>query len=281
MDTEHSMAEDIRTIFLSGLPIDIVYRECHNLFRFMPGFQHCVLNLNGKVPTAFATFEDRASAEACKDLLQDAPFDEGSMPDLTMRVEWAKKNSTAQNKVTTQSHPGNRKRPRFEGDMSQAYYPAALPSQPSGGSSAITTLFVGNLGTQASEVEVQNLFASQPGMSSFKFQHGARGSVAFVDFATPAQAQAAKKTLQGQMLPSSTTGGIRIELAKSSMGRRNNDPLPAAAPAFNPYNPAFAAAVAAAAASPYMNQYGVPVPAPQDPMVQQGMYGMGYMPPRI
>lgn len=265
---------DIRTIFLSGLPLDVVYREVHNFFRFMSGFSHCVLNLNGKVPTAFATFVDVSAAEECKQLLDGVAFDEDERPDMKIRVEWAKKNSTAQNKVTTISNP-QRKRPRFE-EQGFRNYP-----NPVGG---VTTLFVANLGMHASEADVRTLFSSMPGMKSFKFQHGNRGSVAFVDFMTPQQAQAAMSSMQGQMLPTSTAGGIRIEFARSSMGAKGGkgENLSPAAAAFHPYPPAAFAAAAAAAASPYMNmpQMGGPPGAPAPPygmMPPEMMYGGGAM----
>lgn len=254
----------------AGLPLDVVYREVHNLFRFMSGFSHCVLNLNGKVPTAFATFCDVSAAEECKQLLDGAAFDEDQRPDMKIRVEWAKKNSTAQNKVTTISNP-QRKRPRFEEGFPKY-------SKPVGG---VTTLFVANLGMNASESDVRTLFGSMPGMKSFKFQHGNRGSVAFVDFMTPPQAQSAMNSLQGQMLPTSTAGGIRVEFARTSMGAKGGkaENLSPAAAAFHPYPPAAFAAAAAAAASPYMNMsLGPPAPAPQYGMMPPDMmYGAGAM----
>lgn len=87
--------EELRTLFLSGLPVDIKEREIHNLMRFFPGYEGCVLNLNETAgrPVCFTSFTDRNSALRALRVLQDLRFD--PHVSQTMRVEFAKTNSKA------------------------------------------------------------------------------------------------------------------------------------------------------------------------------------------
>uniref|UniRef100_A0A3Q7FVZ9 RRM domain-containing protein n=1 Tax=Solanum lycopersicum TaxID=4081 RepID=A0A3Q7FVZ9_SOLLC len=57
---------DIKTLFVSGLPDDVKAREIHNLFRRRHGFESCQLKYTGRgnQVVAFATFIDHPSAMA-------------------------------------------------------------------------------------------------------------------------------------------------------------------------------------------------------------------------
>ncbi|XP_017488076.1 PREDICTED: protein couch potato-like, partial [Rhagoletis zephyria] len=105
----------VRTLFVSGLPMDAKPRELYLLFRAYKGYEGSLLKVtskNGKTssPVGFVTFSTRAGAEAAKqDLQQGIRFD----PDLpqTIRLEFAKSN-TKVNKpkqpsptAPTSSHP--------------------------------------------------------------------------------------------------------------------------------------------------------------------------------
>lgn len=89
--------EEVRTLFVSGLPMDTKPRELYLLFRAYEGYEGSLLKVtskNGKTasPVGFVTFASRASAEAAKqDLQQGVRFD----PDLpqTIRLEFAKSNT--------------------------------------------------------------------------------------------------------------------------------------------------------------------------------------------
>merc|ERR1712029_1300532 len=89
--------EEVRTLFVSGLPMDTKPRELYLLFRPYEGYEGSLLKVtskNGKTssPVGFETFSSRASAEAAKqDLQQGVRFD----PDLpqTIRLEFAKSNT--------------------------------------------------------------------------------------------------------------------------------------------------------------------------------------------
>ncbi|CAG4930131.1 unnamed protein product [Colias eurytheme] len=87
----------VRTLFVSGLPMDAKPRELYLLFRAYEGYEGSLLKVtskNGKTasPVGFVTFHTRAGAEAAKqDLQQGVRFD----PDMpqTIRLEFAKSNT--------------------------------------------------------------------------------------------------------------------------------------------------------------------------------------------
>ncbi|XP_034231362.1 protein couch potato-like isoform X2 [Thrips palmi] len=86
----------VRTLFVSGLPMDAKPRELYLLFRAYEGYEGSLLKVttkNGKTasPVGFVTFHTRAGAEAAKQDLQGVRFD----PDLpqTIRLEFAKSNT--------------------------------------------------------------------------------------------------------------------------------------------------------------------------------------------
>uniref|UniRef100_A0A1B6DWR1 RRM domain-containing protein n=1 Tax=Clastoptera arizonana TaxID=38151 RepID=A0A1B6DWR1_9HEMI len=99
MDSVNAVAgeEEVRTLFVSGLPMDAKPRELYLLFRAYEGYEGSLLKVtskNGKTasPVGFVTFNTRAGAEAAKqDLQQGVRFD----PDMpqTIRLEFAKSNT--------------------------------------------------------------------------------------------------------------------------------------------------------------------------------------------
>ncbi|XP_064471487.1 protein couch potato-like isoform X2 [Ornithodoros turicata] len=99
---------EVRTLFVSGLPMDVKPRELYLLFRAYKGYEGSQLKMNTKTgkatsPVAFVTFSSRAGAEAAKqELQQGVRFD----PDLpqTIRLEFAKSN-TKVSKPKQQSPP--------------------------------------------------------------------------------------------------------------------------------------------------------------------------------
>ncbi|KAI5706488.1 hypothetical protein M8J75_008629 [Diaphorina citri] len=111
--------EEVRTLFVSGLPMDAKPRELYLLFRAYEGYEGSLLKVtskNGKTasPVGFVTFHTRAGAEAAKqDLQQGVRFD----PDMpqTIRLEFAKSNTKvskpkqatvpASNVTTSSTHP--------------------------------------------------------------------------------------------------------------------------------------------------------------------------------
>ncbi|CAD5111890.1 DgyrCDS1153 [Dimorphilus gyrociliatus] len=90
--------EEVRTLFVSGLPMDAKPRELYLLFRSYQGYEGSLLKVTGKngkntslPPVGFVTFTSRILAEAAKEDLQGVRFD----PDLpqTLRLEFAKSNT--------------------------------------------------------------------------------------------------------------------------------------------------------------------------------------------
>lgn len=289
---QQQQGDPIRTLFLSGLPNDVMPREVYNLCRFFDGFQHCSLNAGGMVPTAFLAFASEGEAEEAKERLHDLAFDE-RFPDNTLRVEWAKKNSMAKKEPRAHVNGGGvgggggggangysqRKRPRVGGGGD------------GGDGGGITTLFVANLGANAIEQEIQQLFYTQPGVVTFKFSGNRnRGSVAFVDFVTSQQAADCLRALSGASVSSSSCGGLRIEFAKKSMEKSKapgGAPMMGGAPPDAHAMAAHQHHAALAMSNPYAATmgYGAPPPAfHQAPPQHQGMgyggYGGGYPPQR-
>eukprot|EP01083_Nonionella_stella_P212729 767898_1 len=96
----------ISTLFVSGMPDDVKKREVVNLFRFLPGFEHCILKTKPKHgPTAWVRFALPEQCERAIDFIRGQPFDLDE-PERRMRAELAKRNT-------------KRKRSRFEDDFPQ------------------------------------------------------------------------------------------------------------------------------------------------------------------
>ncbi|XP_075245114.1 uncharacterized protein LOC142339193 isoform X2 [Convolutriloba macropyga] len=97
----------VRTLFVSGLPMDAKARELYLLFRAYKGYEGSLLKVTGKQveqPVGFVMFDSRCSAEAAKQSLQGVRFD----PDLpqTLRLEFAKSNTKVQKpKQNSQLNP--------------------------------------------------------------------------------------------------------------------------------------------------------------------------------
>ncbi|GKF68795.1 RNA-binding protein with multiple splicing 2, partial [Tanacetum coccineum] len=65
-----SSIEEIRTIFISGLPEDVKERELQNLMRWLPGYEASQVNFKAEVPMGFALFSAPHFAIAARDALQ-------------------------------------------------------------------------------------------------------------------------------------------------------------------------------------------------------------------
>ncbi|KAL3618090.1 hypothetical protein CASFOL_038411 [Castilleja foliolosa] len=89
----------INTLFVSGLPDDVMPREIHNLFRNRPGFESCQLKYTGRANqvVAFATFANHQSAIAALHSLNGVKFD--PQTGSTLHIELARSNSRRVNKL--------------------------------------------------------------------------------------------------------------------------------------------------------------------------------------
>ncbi|KAK7912963.1 hypothetical protein WMY93_013174 [Mugilogobius chulae] len=70
-----SIEEEVRTLFVSGLPVDIKPRELYLLFRPFKGYEGSLIKLTSKQPVGFVTFDCRSGAEAAKNALNGIRFD--------------------------------------------------------------------------------------------------------------------------------------------------------------------------------------------------------------
>lgn len=244
MDTSDTVAEPVRTIFVSGLPSDATEREVYLLCRTCPGYEGCSLSIMKGSPIAFCTFDSHESALLAISALAGQKFDpDGSM---IIRAELAKKNS-APKRPREDGMPGSNSRPRrdpppqpqyfppMDPYMQAAYPPGAWPYSPYAAPPPQTmppsytatpkraatgpggcTLFVGGIG-MAPETAIRALFAQTPGLKNVKVKNGAgRTGVAWIQYDNPATAAEAQIAYQGSLVEA---GGqpIRVEFAKSEM----------------------------------------------------------------
>ncbi|XP_039120140.1 protein couch potato isoform X2 [Dioscorea cayenensis subsp. rotundata] len=88
-----SRDDEVRTLFIAGLPDDTKTREIYNLFREFPGFQNCQLKSSGPSSQAygFVVFTDQQSAVAAMHTLNGMVFD--LEKESTLFIELAKSNS--------------------------------------------------------------------------------------------------------------------------------------------------------------------------------------------
>ncbi|CAO1439589.1 unnamed protein product [Diamesa serratosioi] len=156
-----SNEEEVRTLFVSGLPMDAKPRELYLLFRAYDGYEGSLLKVtskNGKTasPVGFVTFNTRAGAEAAKqDLQQGVRFD----PDMpqTIRLEFAKSNTKVSkpkpqpNTTSTAAHPTLMHHPLAAGHLGTSFFPGGpeLWHHPLGYSSAeLPGSYAGSAGLQ-------------------------------------------------------------------------------------------------------------------------------------
>ncbi|XP_024385639.1 cell wall integrity protein scw1 isoform X1 [Physcomitrium patens] len=85
--------EEVKTLFLSGLPDDIKEREIYNLFRNFEGYESCQLKFSGRgfQIVAFAVFTDQATALKAKEELNGLKFD--PQTGAVLHIELARANS--------------------------------------------------------------------------------------------------------------------------------------------------------------------------------------------
>ncbi|XP_005280999.1 RNA-binding protein with multiple splicing 2 [Trachemys scripta elegans] len=110
-ESEHSnssnnIEEEVRTLFVSGLPVDIKPRELYLLFRPFKGYEGSLIKLTSKQPVGFVTFDSRSGAEAAKNALNGIRFDPENPQ--TLRLEFAKANTKmAKSKLMATPNPTN------------------------------------------------------------------------------------------------------------------------------------------------------------------------------
>ncbi|KAK9064877.1 hypothetical protein SSX86_016259 [Deinandra increscens subsp. villosa] len=253
-----SFQDEVRTLFIAGLPDDVKPREIYNLFREFPGYESCHLRSPSPTqtqPFGFAVFVDQPSALAALHALHGMVFDleKGS----TLHIDLAKSNSRSKRSRIDDERHGSDKRAKGSSAFSRgvsdpgvgsvhvpglsnsAYNLIGYPSAQSHGSFDVRaensgarlrnssappcpTIFVANLGPACTEQELTQVFSRCRGFLKLKIQSTYGTPVAFVDFADTGCSSEALNHLQGTVLHSTVSGeGMRLEFAKSRMGMRS------------------------------------------------------------
>ncbi|XP_057491747.1 uncharacterized protein LOC130777402 isoform X3 [Actinidia eriantha] len=105
-----SSHDQVRTLFVAGLPEDVKTREIYNLFREFPGYEssHLRTPTSNSQPFAFAVFLDQQSAIAAMQELNGMVFDleKGS----TLYIDLAKSNSRSKRSRFDDEKRGSDKR---------------------------------------------------------------------------------------------------------------------------------------------------------------------------
>ncbi|KAL5199863.1 hypothetical protein ABZP36_021066 [Zizania latifolia] len=251
------LRDELRTLFIAGLPGDAKAREVYNLFRDFPGYvsSHLRSSGNSSQAYAFAVFADQPSALAAMTATNGMIFDLEN--NCTLHVDLAKSNSRSKRSRTDDASPYSSEKkarnPRGFPDSgagsnihmsgmgnsshslngypsAQSYTnfkPAAFRKDPSAfvpqNNPPCPTLFVANLGPACSEQELIDVFSSCVGFITLKMQNKFGAPVAFADFKDANSSTEAINRLQGIILYSSTGEGMRLEYAKSRMGLRKRD----------------------------------------------------------
>ncbi|KAG6509910.1 hypothetical protein ZIOFF_027917 [Zingiber officinale] len=229
-------ADEVRTIFITGLPGDVKERELHNLLRWLPGFEASQINYKAELPMGFALFSTAQHALAAKDAIQDLVFD--SDMDSVLHTEMAKKNLFVKRVLTETiqgmfshdilssilcyiaSHPPATYDPYGGYPIPQVAMPTPAPMpapnryapvQNTKDNPPCNTLFIGNLGENVNEEEVKALFSVQSGFKQMKILRQERNTVCFIEFEDVVSAKNVHQNLQGAVLASSGRGGMRIQ----------------------------------------------------------------------
>ncbi|KAG2391517.1 uncharacterized protein HKW66_Vig0127220 [Vigna angularis] len=233
--------DEVRTIFITGLPEDVKERELQNLLRWLPGFEASQLNFKAEKPMGFALFTAPHQALAAKDILQDMLFD----PDTksVLHTEMAKKNLFVKRGIGADAGAFDQsKRLRTAGDYTHtaytspspfhpppppvwgphgymappppppydpyAGYPVAPVPMPTPAPIAAPSSYVP---VQVRVAENVNIALIQPGFKQMKILRQERHTVCFIEFEDVNSATHVHHNLQGAVIPSSGSVGMRIQ----------------------------------------------------------------------
>ncbi|KAK1269413.1 hypothetical protein QJS04_geneDACA013846 [Acorus gramineus] len=124
-----AVPDEVRTIFITGLPEDVKERELQNLLRWLPGYEASQVNFKGEQPMGFALFSTAQFAIAARDALQNLVFDTEAK--AVLHTEMAKKNLFIKRGVVPDSTSFDpSKRLRTGGDYTHIPYPSPPPFHP-------------------------------------------------------------------------------------------------------------------------------------------------------
>ncbi|KAK4802217.1 hypothetical protein SAY86_000420 [Trapa natans] len=124
-----SSHDEVRTIFITGLPEDVKERELQNLLRWLPGYEASQVNYKGEMPMGFALFSTAQLAIAARDTLQEMVFDAETKS--VLHTEMAKKNLFVKRGIVADSNAyDHSKRMRTGGDYSHSGYSSPTSFHP-------------------------------------------------------------------------------------------------------------------------------------------------------
>ncbi|XP_055984030.1 RNA-binding protein with multiple splicing 2 [Sorex fumeus] len=86
-----ALEEEVRTLFVSGLPADVRPRELYLLFRPFQGYEGFLIRFISRQPIGFVVFDSRVRAEVAKNALNGICFDPENPQ--TLKLEFAKANT--------------------------------------------------------------------------------------------------------------------------------------------------------------------------------------------
>lgn len=253
-----SVEEEVRTLFVSGLPSDVTERELYLIFNRCEGFDNSHLYYKNGVPVGFVLFVSVAAAQSSMQQMNGFALD----PDNTkqIRVEFAKKNSklrrdrkyyedVAAGITPSQAPMGQppqlvvpQQYNMYQGqayashggpaygagyDWSQAYAAPAFGAGAAAGQSGTRnppslTLHVANLSPDTSDQELRSVFAQCPGFKTLRVTSLRGALVAFVEFIDLPSASMGMQLWQGQLLRPTDRTPLRIEFAKPSAKQSGN-----------------------------------------------------------
>ncbi|KAG6536995.1 hypothetical protein ZIOFF_002073 [Zingiber officinale] len=117
--------DDVRTLFIAGLPGDVKIREIYNLFREFAGYESAKLRSSEKSSQAyaFAVFTDQQSALAAMHSLNGLVFD--LERESTLHIDLAKSNSKSKRPRTDESTYSSDRRVRVSAAYSRDFRDSA------------------------------------------------------------------------------------------------------------------------------------------------------------
>jgi RNA recognition motif-containing protein len=242
--------DEIRTVFLSGLPEDVKEREIHNLFRFVPGYEGCKMTIMNQRPVSFASFQTREFAASAIQQLNGITFDPNV--EQTLRVEFARANSKVKRIITDAGAQQQEKRRRVGSPYTQPtygyntgytgtsydHYSTYGYNEPYSHSASLhqmniplsqhqhpqhsrltpcTTLFVTGLDPTIGQNELISIFSGGAGFQRFLL--GKDGQHCFLDYSDLNSSANALTSLNGYQVGAYR---IKVDYAKKKMGETRN-----------------------------------------------------------
>eukprot|EP01080_Neovahlkampfia_damariscottae_P003745 gene3745-6633_t len=239
--------EEVKTLFVSGLPLNVREREIYLLFQQCPGYDSSTIKLKAKSAVAFVLFDDNKTASNAIDKINGTQFDPDSSNKI--KVELAKNNTKIQKRersTTPENHSEKRMKHNYPQSsffqngfynpvLSRGLFPITPPPgplnieeysnyfndfyyQPSKG---CNTIFIANLDSSIKEKDILDLCCKIPGYSRMKMLRGEnkKDPVCFVEFYDVNYAHSAIRNLTGVILKG-MKNPIRVEFAKNEMGEK-------------------------------------------------------------